>query len=136
MKTRLIFFFVVVLAHLARMAVWADDGTWTNLTTGVWSDATQWADGVVGGGVGGLVDIAPGFGGARAADRMLQVPYEGVTLGALRYLSGEPLGAIRIFGGPLVFDNTGSNVSVTGGSGNPLNILSEIRGRIPLSSRA
>ena len=101
---------------LLGLSAWGADGAWTNLTTGVWSDAAQWSGGVAGGGAGSQISIMPGFGGARPDDRFLQVPDEGVTIGTLQYQAGTPMGAIRIWGGPLTFDN-GGYASITGNRG-------------------
>lgn len=127
MKAKLTTTSFALLAHLVGMAVLAGDGTWTNLTTGVWSDAAQWQGGIVGGGTGSEIVIAPGFGGARKDDRFLQVPDEGVTLGTLRYRTGDPVGAIRIWGGPLVFASPGGHSYLYGTSG-ALNLLAGIEG--------
>ena len=65
---------IMVAFALLGLSAWSIDGTWTNLTTGVWTDATQWHGGVIGGGAGSQIGIMPGFGGARPDDRFLQVP--------------------------------------------------------------
>ena len=119
---------VGIFGLLNTLPAFGTDGTWTNLTTGVWSDPAQWVDGIVGGGSGSRIDIVPGFGGDRPDDRFLEVPYgDGVTLGSLRYLSGTPQGAIRIYGGPLVFDNPDGYANIQGNNGS-LILLSEIHG--------
>ena len=132
-----------LVLSLCGLSLFGVDGTRTNLTTGIWSDVAQWDGGIVGGGPGSQVFIAPGFGGARKEDRFLQVPDEGVTLGTLRYQSGDPIGAIRIWGGPLVFDSPGGNSYVYGANGAPLNLLAGIEGtntiqfsNVTLASRA
>ena len=120
---------IMVAFALLGLSAWSIDGTWTNLTTGVWTDATQWHGGVIGGGAGSQIGIMPGFGGARPDDRFLQVPDEGVTVGTLQYQAGNPMGAIRIWGGPLTFDNGGyATITGPGGSSYSFCLLARIEG--------
>lgn len=99
----------------AAIAVSAQaDSTWTNLTTGVWSDSANWLDGVVGGGYASRVDIRYGCETADMEGRMLQVPDAGVTLGWLQFVDGNVESQIRVWGGPITLDNTNGHAFVSG----------------------
>lgn len=122
---------VLTSAVLCLGATWATDGVWSNLTTGLWSDPANWRNGSVGGGAGASVVIAPGFGGERPENRMMEIPGAGVTLGSLVYEAGDPMGAIRIWGGPLTFDGNGGEARIRGcvdpaTGGLALNVLTEV----------
>ncbi len=87
------------------------NGMWQSNADGAWSDAANWTNGAVAGGVGAVAVFTNS-----TLDRMVTIPAEGVTVGRLEYRSTVGNNNWSFNGGPLVIDGPNRRFTLTKGT--------------------